>query len=329
MTCWNPFVELRCNVSIYTTCCPAWLVPQAVVGRWDRFSGEVGKLNAWEVWNHPVFQAIRAAVLDGNFATWCAPYSKITAGHLEGTIEDWMRPVMERPPTRLWLEHDRHCQLACPSCRPHVDGHLPYQDERDAKVLEICREFLPTATELTLMSSGDPLVSRSSLEILSWLPQYPNLDVELFTNGLLLPAKWSQLYTNAIHRLNFSVDACTGATYEVVRRPAKWNQVVASLEFVSDLRARGELRKVQLNFVVQAANFREIPGFVRMVRSYGFDVAHMANILRVWHSDEQYDAMDICNPQHPEHGEFLEVMRCDELADEIALYPTIKRFRHV
>jgi MoaA/NifB/PqqE/SkfB family radical SAM enzyme len=317
---------MRCNVLIYTTCCPAWLTRDAVVGQWERPTDEL-QLGPWEIWNHPVFQAIRRAVLAGDFKTYCAPCSRITAGHLEGTIEPWMKPVMERPPARLWLEHDRHCQLSCPSCRPHVDGHLPYQDERDAKVLEICREFLPTATQLTLMSAGDPLVSRSSLEVLSWLPQYPQLDVELFTNGLLIPTKWDQLPNGTIRRINFSLDAATPEVYEVVRRPAKWHQAQRAMEFVSDLRRRGVLTRVQLNLVVQQANYRDIPAFVRLTRQYGFDVAHMARIIRVWHTAEQYASMDVCDPRHPEHEQFLEVMQCSELSDPLALFPTVMEFR--
>ena len=239
-----------------------------------------------------------------------------------------MKPVMENPPRRLWLEHDRHCNLACPSCRSGIDGRIPGQDERDVKVKEICRAFLTTATQLTLMSSGEPLISHSSLEILSWLPQYPHLDVELFTNGLLLPHKWKQLPTDRIRRLNFSVDAATAGTYECVRFPGKWNHVAQSLDFASELRRTGQLDRVQLNMVVQEANFREIPAFIRMTRDYGFDVAHMARILRVWHSPDLYGQMNICSCAHPEHGEFLDVMRCDELNDPIALYPTIHEFRH-
>jgi MoaA/NifB/PqqE/SkfB family radical SAM enzyme len=240
-----------------------------------------------------------------------------------------MKPVMERPPFRLWLEHDRHCQLACPTCRPHVDGHLDYQDARDAKVLEICREFMPTATELTLMSSGDPLVSRSSLEVISWLPRFPNLSVELFTNGLLLPAKWGRLSNATINRINFSVDGCSKEVYERVRWPGKWEQVVESLRMVAQLRESGVISRLQLNFVVQAANFHEIPAFVRMSKQCGADVAHMAAMLRVWQDDDLWDRMNVCNPRHPRHEAFLHVMQCVELDDTIALYPTVRAFRNV
>jgi hypothetical protein len=328
MTCWNPFIELRCNVSVYTTCCPAWLDNNAVVGKWDGFTDELN-LSPWDIWNHQIFQDIRQAILDGDFKKYCSPCSRITVGHLEGTIEPWMTPHMEFPPRRLWLEHDRHCQLACPSCRPHVDGHLPYQDARDAKVLEICRTFLPTATELVLMSAGDPLISKSSLEVLSWLPEYPNVEVELFTNGLLVPAKWDKLQNTTIKRFNFSLDACTKETYEKVRWPGRWEQVVKSLEFVNQLRYSGKIDRVQLNFVVQAANYKEIPGFIRLTKAYGFDVAHMARIIKVWHDQPLFDSMNICDPIHPEHQDFLRVMQCKELDDPIALYPTIKEFRNV
>jgi hypothetical protein len=323
MTCWNPFIEFRCNVSAYSTCCPAWLTSKAFIGSWSEISEEL-KLSAWEIWNHKVYQDMRNAVLNGDFATYCQPCSRIIAGHLEGTIEPWMKPVMEQPPRRIWLEHDRHCQLTCPSCRDHVCGHVAEQDNRDSKVKEICREFFPTATELTLLSSGDPLMSQSSLEILSWLPDYPHLDVELFTNGLLIPIKWSKIGNPCIKRFNISVDACTKTTYEKMRHPAKWEQITESLHFVAKLSAS----RVQLNFVVQADNFHEIPGFIKMTKDYGFNVAHLARIIRQWyHTDEQWMRMNVFDSRHILHNDFLKIMKCSELDDTISLYPTCYEFR--
>lgn len=318
MICWNPFIEFRANVMLYSTCCTAWLETGVFVGKWWEDYKLIHHLSAWEIWNHPIFQKLRIAILNGDYNTYCKKCSRITAGHLEQFKMPWMKPIMELPPKRIWLEHDRTCNLKCPTCRGEFTSFEEKQKFRDEKVFEICREFLPTAEELVLMSSGEPLVSPSSLDILEMSKDYPNLKVELFSNAVLLMKKWDILPQKQIWKFNLSIDAATKETYEIVRFPSKWEHIYETLEFVSTL---GKV--VQLNFVVQEANFREIPQFIQMCIDFGFQHAHLAQVLKVWHSDELYNHMNICDPKHPDHQELLDVLKHPLLRHPITLCPTL------
>lgn len=318
MTCWNPFIEFRANVTLYSTCCTAWLDKNVYVGNWCQDYNLIHNLSPWEIWNHPNFQKLRVAILNNDFTTYCKKCSRITAGHLEKDILPWMKPIMDLPPKRIWLEHDRTCNLKCQSCRDQIVGFENTQKIRDSKVFDICEEFFPTAEELVLMSSGEPLVSPSSLEILNIAKDFSNLKVELFSNATLLLNKWDSLPQKQIWKFNLSIDAASKNIYEKVRFPSKWEHIYETLEFISTLN-----KVVQLNFCVQADNFRDIPDFIQMCIDFGFQHAHLAAMLKVWHSQELYDSMNICDPRHPEHKDLLEVLKHPLLKHPITLCPTL------
>lgn len=322
MTCWTPFIELRQNISLYSTCCIAWLDPKAFIGLWGRPYADIYPLTPWGIWNHPVFQKVRTAILSGDYDTHCRTCARITAGHVEKQVaEPWMKPVMELPPKRIWLEHDRLCNLQCPSCRCSLvtkENNDPEQVLRDNKAREICSEFLPTAEELVVMTSGEPLLSPSTLEILAGCYRYPQLKIELYTNATLLLRRWDTLPQGQIYKFNISIDAGSKEVYEKVRPPAKWEHIQETLKFVSTLG-----RFVQLNFVVQEANFTDIPAFIKMCKDLGVHVAHLASILQVWHPQDLYDSMNICDPKHPRHMELLKVLEDPLLRDPITLCPTL------
>ncbi len=325
MSCWNPFEELRCNPTVYTTCCPPWLDKKMWYGEWENYDTPALEAGPWEVWNNPVLQELRKAVLNYDYSN-CTKCAKVFAGHLEKIIEPWMKPILEVPPRRLWLEHDRHCQLKCPSCRPAFVLHTLQQDKRDVKIKEICEEFMPTALWLIVMSSGEPLVSRSTLEIISWARKYPDLEIELYTNGLLLPERWDLLPEEQIGKINISIDAASKETYENVRRPGKWEKLLQSLTLIQEKRKSGLIMEFQANFVVQAANFREIPAFVRLCKDHSVTYCTFAPYHQLHHTDEEFAEINIFNPNHPEHPEFLKVLAAPIIGDDCVWCPDFWQF---
>ena len=309
-TCLNPFEEFRCNVHLYTTCCPSWLSPDVIYGEWNGYNTPSLKASPWEAWNNQAFQQLRKAILDNDFK-FCTNCAKFSANHLESIklIEPWMKPILEVPPKRLLLEHDKHCNLKCPSCRSMMLLHEYRQDERDIKVKEICEEFMPTALWFTVMTSGEPLVSKSTLELIPWVKKYPKLEMELFTNGLLLPNKWHLIPEEQLTKLTISIDAATKETYENVRRPGKWEKLMQSLQFIKKKRKDGLITHFQINFVIQTANFHEIPKFVQLAIDHDTTNCFFTPILRVYHTVEDFNPLDISNSAHPRHEELLKVLK--------------------
>jgi wyosine [tRNA(Phe)-imidazoG37] synthetase (radical SAM superfamily) len=194
--------------------------------------------------------------------------------------------------------------------------------------MQILDEFLPTCEQLSLMSSGEPFASPSTREIflrVNRLPEPPK--IWLMTNGLLMPREWP-LYWNLHDRLEWifqSIDAATAQTYEAVRRPATWQQLEKSFRYLEAIR-REHPFSWQLNFVVQAANFHEMPRFVQLGIDLGATTVHFARILRLYHSQDQFSEMDVCAESHPQHQPFLRTIEHPIMKHSIVLAPTIQEF---
>jgi hypothetical protein len=61
---------------------------------------------------------------------------------------------------------------------------------------------------------------------------------------------------------------------------------------------------------VQARNFREMPDAVEIARAFGFDSIYF-QMIRNWgtFTVTEFEGHFIGSPDHPDYGEFLEVLR--------------------
>jgi MoaA/NifB/PqqE/SkfB family radical SAM enzyme len=90
----------------------------------------------------------------------------------------------------------------------------------------------------------------------------------LFTNGMLIK---KLLPTTGIFpritEYRISIDAGSPEVYEKVRVGGDWDTLIGSLEF---LKEQGLSKLVNLQFVVQKNNFRDIPNFIQLLDKYNF-----------------------------------------------------------
>lgn len=311
MACLVPFTELRCHINGYATCCLSRVSNTAMV--FDT------SLAPWEIWNHENFQQLRAAARINAFNNFCirnvtGNYKRqacpLVAPAFQTPKVPWLEQKLSQPPMHLVLEFDSHCNLHCPACRPTDFVAANISTERLHQINAVCNEFLPTAETLTV-AGGDPLVGRHTLEILSRCSQYPRLQVILFTNGLLLPDRWDQLPQKQISCINLSIDAATAQTYERVRSPGKWEDLQRTLDFIGQ-------QKIPFNahFVVQQANYREMPAFVEMCLQRNASAIYFVPFVRYYQTDDLYRVMNVRDPLHSEHQEFQQTMTDQRLYHE-------------
>jgi molybdenum cofactor biosynthesis enzyme MoaA len=324
--CPRPFehFEVQHNGKAYL-CCPGWL-PEPL--------GHVGERTPAELWNGEVAARIRGSILDGSFR-YC------TGCPFLGTRREPVRPreAVENPEhlailrdqrveipriRRLYLAYDRSCNLSCPSCRTAVivaQGHelRRLQVFQDALVTP---EMLHNIDWLNITGSGDPFASSLFRNLLRALnaDDYPRLGIELHTNGLLFTRENWDAMSGAqvmIKRVEVSVDAATAETYAINRRGGEWTELLERLELVRRLRESGPLEHLQLSFVVQANNWREMPAFVRLARGFGADSV-LFTAIRNWGTFGVYQffCRAVHLADHPEHGEFVRALETEtELRD--------------
>ena len=314
--CEHPFERLETQSrGRVLFCCPAWL-PVPV--------GNLANGSPDALWNSVAAQDIRRSILDGSFR-YCSRlhcprlteenlprFEEVTDPAYRMTIAS-RQTVLPYRPRRMWLSHDRSCNISCPSCRTSLIAARSAEVERMNDMAE--RMLLPLLSgtpRVALTGSGDPFASRHFRWLIRQLTsgRFQGLRIDLQSNGLLLKESWHELGLEGYaHTLLVSIDAAEAATYAVVRRGGTFARLLENLAFAADLRRSRKLRRVRLDFVVQALNYREMPDAARLMRSYGFDGVKF-QMLRSWNTypPEEYARHDVGSPGHPEHQRFLTVL---------------------
>jgi len=332
--CIQPFnrLETRYNGQVFT-CSMGWL------------STPIGNINQEtpdNIWNSEIAQKIRQSILDGSFA-YCSrskcpkiinktlPFKKDIRSQFERTIIDLHITVMSIKPQELKLNHDRSCNLACPSCRSQ-----PYRakgDERThlAKIADtVILPLLKDANIVEITGSGDAFGSEHFRTIMKQInaDAFPHLKIDLFTNGVLFDEKsWHQLELQGLcRRAVISIDATLEKTYNILRKGGDFKRLLQNLEFISGLRQQGQLSRVVLVFVVQKENFLQIPDFIRLVKKFNFDEAFFQMIAPWSQSIEKYEDKNVGFSKHPLHQDFLQVLRDPLLQDKVVFLGTMKPF---
>jgi wyosine [tRNA(Phe)-imidazoG37] synthetase (radical SAM superfamily) len=320
--CPMPFTHLSTSykADAFTCCCSAWL-PYAVGNVIEARSAE-------DVWNSGAAQEIRRSIHDGDFRycsrTLCSyiaartlpTKTEVEDPVLRGYIEERAVVVGERP-DMVQMNHDPSCNLACPSCRTSVITAGPqeqrvYVDAAERVLLPLLRGMEGQAY---ISGGGEAFASAHYKKILRSLnrSEFPGLFVYLISNGQLLNEKrWAEFpdLPEMIGVLSVSIDAARAGTYEQLRRPGKWSVLMENLEVMARMHANGMIRMFQINFVVQAANFREIPEFIALGTRLGVDQVWLQRLTNYGAYEESvFEEADVTSPQHPDHEELLALLR--------------------
>jgi len=324
-------------------CCPAWL-PLCV--------GNARDQSLEEIWNSDLAMAIRKSILDGSFR-FCSKFhcvsiaartlprrpSSVPGG--ESALNSALAPSSEFPlrvpggPRKLVLSYDRTCNLACPQCRSEF--HVAGREEQESMERDYSPGILRTlrhAETLYLNGAGEAFVGRHSRRLLSLVKreQFPQLKLHFISNGQLLNERAFHEFDlwGRIHSIQISMDAARPETYRLVRRGGNFQRLLSNLAFLDELRrTREEKFRFVLSFVVSSLNFREIPEFVQLGNRFHVDSV-IFTLFRNWGQlpRGEFEKLNVVNPDHPEHREFLRVLESPELSDPIVDCGSMAPYRH-
>lgn len=287
-------------------CCPEWI---------DVPVGSLLVTDPEEIWDGPVAREVRESMLDGSFrhCTAC-PFLPGPAGCVYRGRGDADTGRVEV----LTLAYDPTCNLRCGSCRTGAKTISPEGREVHGRLLR-SRSFFARVDTICASGSGDPFAAESFWDLLGHLDpaDFPHVRLSLQTNGLL----FDEHHLERLRRLGWlvrltdlsvSVDAATPETYREVRGGdfAVLRENLAAASRMPHLR-------LQLNFVVQEANFaemRELVVLARILRACRVSFSALDN----WgtYGQEDYLRRAVHLPGHPRHAELLDVLRSPELSDD-------------
>ena len=252
----------------------------------DISCGNIGVTNTSDVWDSPLAKIIRLSVINNTY-TFCSRKTcgKLSEGKEQTALLD-RRSVPENDhPGILNIANDYVCNLHCPSCRKCI---YTKNDAGEQAAIDSCIDaiinsgWLEKADKLLIGGGGEVFLSKNYKKLL-----YGGSDkrssVIIMTNGTLFTrSEWEKLEGKYEH-IGFmvSVDAASKGTYEKVRCGGNFDNLMKNMDFLSNLRKENKVSSVKVIMIVQKANYKEIPEFIRWAKEKGFDGVNLSHI-RNW-----------------------------------------------
>jgi pyruvate-formate lyase-activating enzyme len=330
--CERPFRTLETtHTGLAFCCCPVWL-PTPI--------GELASDPA-TLWNSPAARDIRDSIADGSFKHCDHRNCPFIAGRIlprrdsaeaQAMIAQHRSGAPAPFPTQVVLSHDKSCNLACPSCRSGLYlANKSRQAQLDALTETSILPLLRDAKEVVITGSGDAFGSNHFRNVIKRITagEFPGLEIHLHTNGQLFDERaWKDLALKGrVGSVQISIDAARADTYAFVRRPGNFARLLKNLAFIKTLRESGEISHLHFSMVVQTANFREMPEFVKLGQDYAADMVSF-NMIRqrdVFSGDEHLEAF-IGAPEHKDYRAFLDILHAPELASPIVNWGNMDAF---
>ena len=283
--------------------CDGWLpIPVGKVQDFDSID---------EVLNSPLAKELQQDIDDKKF-TWCAVEH---CGILHGNNL--------KNSYSLNINIDNSCNLSCPSCRREIQM-ITSGSDYDRRIADTDRiltwlQKFEYPIEISLGGNGDALASYIFRNLIKNHKYKKSQKFIITTNGLLLKKVMPEsAIMPAIYHYSISIDAGSKLVYENVRRPGKWEVLIENLEWLANHK---QSASVTLNFVLQNANYKDLPAFVDLCQKYRFNGDIQAlNDWGTWNSQPvlQPDAWtmangtyldhNVCNPAHINHQHFVETL---------------------
>jgi MoaA/NifB/PqqE/SkfB family radical SAM enzyme len=171
---------------------------------------------------------------------------------------------------------------------------------------------------------GEPFISESYLDLMSYISKNKPNSVRhvIQTNGSYLKKK-SDLVERLLpstDSVRISFDAASADTYHQVRINGQWDQLIENVQW---LRQRidkiAPKCKLEADFVVQLANYKEIPMFVELCNTLKIDHVNWQKMWNwgTWPQDE-FDRNNVYNPDHDLYNDLVEQFKIAQQPMSIA-----------
>ncbi len=331
--CSHPFnkVHLALNGNVFV-CCSAWL---------NRPIGNLFNQSFDDIWNSQTAREIRASILDESFKFCRADRCpRMVSGIVEEEArQETFRHIMEekkvvigRGPGLMSLNYDNSCNLYCESCRNEL---YVTDKETRGKLIRfqerlLTSDYFKQVKRITVSGTGEALASPVYMDLFSRISsdEYPDLKITLRTNGLLLtPHNWERIKNihYALDIISISIDAAKAKTYRRLRRGGDFKRLLKNLAFLKELKQTNPFTLI-LHFVVQKANYREMPHFVKLAKKYNCDRVAFAKLFNLGtYSPESYQELAVHLPANPEFARFKEILKDPAIKDPMVHLKNLPR----
>jgi MoaA/NifB/PqqE/SkfB family radical SAM enzyme len=184
-------------------------------------------------------------------------------------------------PISVYVDINLKCNLRCPSCHRNHPQHAgqEWPTMPIELFVRVASELFPVAYRVMLTGGGESLLHKDIDRVLEVCKRY-EVYTTIVTNGTTVTPRRAELMASAGMFTGISVDGARAETFERLRYPAKWDRLQASLQMIESAREEAGNPGFfpHLQVVVQRDNIEELPDFVDLASSYGFELVKFSNL---------------------------------------------------
>ncbi|MEW6074047.1 MAG: radical SAM/SPASM domain-containing protein [Planctomycetota bacterium] len=224
------------------------------------------------------------------------PHAETRLRNLEAVVraEKEGRGKFDALPLRVTLELTADCNLHCPHCEFTPPRALArkrkLEPELELSVADLelfARQVFPHIQVLIPSVVGEPMMYSHWSRFIALLQEY-GVFAELFTNGTYLDEDRLEEMRPALYRINVSMDGASKKTFNKLRAPADFEDVVRRLTILRDWRRRlspAERPQVWIMSVFMLQWIEELSDMVRLAAELEIDGvcgAHLIAFDKSW-----------------------------------------------
>ena len=158
------------------------------------------------------------------------------------------------------FNYDSVCNVRCIFCKDTCkksNQRFEYFEENMDSLLD---EMLENAKIVVPSISGESLFSPATVRLIKKITQkFPNIKYSITSNGLTINEEnlVKLGIKDKIYQLCISVHATTKKTYQKLVEYGDFDILIKNLNYISELYKKGVIPHFQMNFVINAYNYKE------------------------------------------------------------------------
>jgi MoaA/NifB/PqqE/SkfB family radical SAM enzyme len=167
----------------------------------------------------------------------------------------------------LQLNMGVQCNVRCTMC--FQTDFSPRFNMPPALYQERLTEAYPSVQHVKLLG-GEPTIMKNCREAATFLRAYPNVTLDVTTNGVFIDDFWHETFLRQGFFVNVSINAATEATYDKIVILGRYKQVVANIKKLTHSRS-GKALKICVSAVILKENVLEIAQLIELAADLGVD----------------------------------------------------------
>ena len=180
----------------------------------------------------------------------------------------------------LMIETTNRCNLKCTTCFSHQDGRAK-GDMSLKNFIKLIKSNAGHISHVSLYNYGEPLLNKSTIEMIRYAKKMGIRHVKLATNGTLLTdEKAMALVNSGLDYISISLDGASAGTYAQFRIGGDFGLVVKNIERLVEIRNQaGTGLEIELQFIIMSHNEHEIADIEALARKLKVDKLRLKTVL--------------------------------------------------